>query len=243
MSPTPPSITPAGWTVLDRDAGVLTREYSFAKGGLARTFAARMPDGSMIVVSPSTDLTEAQASELAAFGPVEALVPNNGFHYLGLAGWRARFPDARGFAAPAAAARIGTKSPDAGVLEPLTALGAPDDALRVHAIPDSKLGETWGWVRTDQGYVWFVSALLINMPRLPEAFVPRQLFRLTGSAPGYRVFHLMLAFAVRDKKAALRGLLDDMTAHPPAMIVPAHGDVLSGEGLLEQTRAVIEAAL
>lgn len=31
--------TPAGWTIIDRDAAVLTYDYEFAKGALSKTLA------------------------------------------------------------------------------------------------------------------------------------------------------------------------------------------------------------
>jgi hypothetical protein len=232
------------WTVIDREAAVLTCSYPFARDGTANTLVARMGDGGLMVVSPCRGLDDAAARELESFGPVRALVANNGFHHMGLGEWRRRFPLARCFAAPAAARRIEKKNPAAGHLEPLDALPAlagPD--IGVHGVADSPAGESWCWVRASGGYVWYVSDVLINLPALPAALLPRLLFRATGSAPGFRVFHLALARMVKDKKAALRQLRDDMERQPPAVIVPAHGRVLSGSDLAERARALIDAAL
>ncbi|MBP6841702.1 MAG: hypothetical protein KA190_30660, partial [Kofleriaceae bacterium] len=113
----------SGWTVLDEAAGVLTCSYRFGKGkASSATFVARMGNGQLLVVSPAKGLPEATFTELARFGPVGALVANNGFHHLGQAEWRARFPAARCFAPAAAIARIHKKNPGAGAFEPLAAL-------------------------------------------------------------------------------------------------------------------------
>lgn len=232
------------WTVLDAQAGVLVHTYEFAAGGSATTFAARMADGAMLVVSPSCGLTDALVSELLTFGPVGALVANNGLHHLGQAEWRARFPDARCFAPPVAAARIAKKNPAAGGFEPLSAR-APllGDAIGFRDVADTKIGECWFWVRREQGYAWYVSDLLANLPALPKSLMPRLLFQLSGSGPGYRIFNLALFYGAKDKRAVLRQLLDDLAAHPPTVIVPAHGGVLTQEGLADETRALLEAGL
>lgn len=236
--------TAAGWTVLDREAGVLALTYTFTKSGTATAFVARMADGTLLVVSPPTRFTDAAAAELAEFGDVGAIVANNGFHHLGQAEWRARYPKARCFAPELAAKRIAKKNPANLPFEPMSAL-APllGDGLGFRDVPNSKCGETWFWARTGDGYAWFLSDVLINMPELPDAFFPRMLFKLSGSAPGYRVFNLAMKFICGDKKGTLRLLLDDVAAYPPTVIVPSHGDLLTQGDIAAETRRVIEAAL
>ncbi|MBP6632754.1 MAG: hypothetical protein KA297_25250 [Kofleriaceae bacterium] len=234
----------SGWTVLDEAAGVLTCSYRFGKGkASSATFVARMGNGQLLVVSPAKGLPEATFTELARFGPVGALVANNGFHHLGQAEWRARFPAARCFAPAAAIARIHKKNPGAGAFEPLAALAdltGPDVGFR--EVPDSKAGESWFWARVAGGHAWYPSDVLANMPTLPP-FPVSLLFKWTGSAPGFRVFGLALKMLVRDKPATLRLLRDDLDAHPPTIIVPAHGDVLTRPGLAAEARALLDAAL
>jgi hypothetical protein len=236
--------TTGGWTVLDRAAGVLAHTYEFTRGATATTFIARMADGTLMVVSPPSALSDAMAEELSAFGEVGALVANNGLHHLGQETWRARYPSARCFAPDAAATRIAKKSKRALRFEPLAALAelaGPD--VQVREVPNTHLGESWFSARSGSGNVHYVSDVLANMPQLPGAFVPSLLFRLTKSAPGFSVFHLALRFAVRDKKATLRLLLEDLEASPPSVLVPAHGAILDGPGLAAETDALIRAAL
>lgn len=110
-------------------------------------------------------------------------------------------------------------------------------------VANTKAGESWFWAKTASGSAWFLSDVLINLPKLPPAFPLRLLFKWTGSAPGFRVFHLALKFVVKDKRAALRQLREDMAAHPPTVIVPAHGPLLDHPGITEETRALLDAAL
>jgi hypothetical protein len=110
--------TANGWKVLDRAAGVLIYEYSFAKQGYANTFVARMANDKLLVVSPATRITDAALDDLREFGEVGAVIAPNGFHHLGVAEWRTKFPSARFFAAPETVLRVRQKNPGAGAFEP-----------------------------------------------------------------------------------------------------------------------------
>lgn len=241
--------TPAGWTIIDREARVLALNYHFAAEATSTSFVAPMADGRLMVVSPSKALDEAVATELADFGEVGALVANNGFHYLGQKAWRARFPEARCFAPPKAIERIARKSRHPLAFEPLAAL-APllGDGVGFRDVPDSKCGESWFWARLSEGeggerFAWYMSDVLANMPGVPGNLLVRALFKLTGSAPGYRVFKLALKLIVRDVEAALRLLLADVEAHPPGVVVPAHGGILADGDVDRRTVALLKAAL
>lgn len=220
--------TQHGWRVISERVWVF--EYAFAKQGTANCFALRLATGGVVVLSPALGLSEAAYADLARLGPVTALVATNGHHHLGIAAFRQRFPDARAYAPELARARIAKKNPEAGALAPLSELmPLLGDDVVIREAPHTRSGEIWAFVRCDVGYVWFMSDILVNIEPLPEALIPRLIFRLSGSGPGYRVFHAALALIVRDKKAVLRALLADVEGHPPAVVVPAHGAPL-GDG-------------
>ena len=231
-----------GWTVIDAEAGVMSSTYSFP-GGLSNCFTARLPSGGVMIVSPPTKISGAQLDELGRVGRVEVIVANNGLHHLGLPTWRARFPNARCFAAPAAMKRINKKNKEAGDMLPLSML-QPElgEDVAVVEVPGSK-GETWAWAKIEGGYAWYASDLLANMPSLPKSFFPRMLFKMTKSAPGYRTFNLAISLMLKDKKRGLQAMLDDVEAHPPTVMVPAHGDILRGESLAADTKALLRAKL
>lgn len=235
--------TAHGWRILDRDAGVAARGYSFTAEGLATTFTARLPDGKLLVVSPSLRTPDAAFTELEALGEVGYVMANNGFHHLGLPEWRARYPGARFFAPALAAPRIADKNADAPALEPLDAL-APllGDKLLVRDQEGTKCGESWVIALTDQGPIYYASDLLSNYTEVPGNFLIKTLMKLTGSAPGFRVFKLAMLAIVKDRKGVLQRLLADLKAHPPVVIVPAHGPILDQPGLAAEAQAVVSAA-
>ncbi len=236
--------TPNGWTVLDRDAGILSYEYSFAPNATANAFTARLRDGSLLVVSPPSRVDEAVFEDLRAFGEVGAVMANNGFHHLGLPEWRARFPEARFFADPQAKKRIDKKNAKAPELEPLSGLTPLlGDAVGVTVVPDTKCGESWVWARGEGGHYWFTSDVLSNFPQLPANFLVRTFFKMTGTRAGFGVFHTAMKFTVKDKKTTLRRLQDEMRAHAPLVIVPGHGSFVDEGDVAQRAQNVIAKAL
>lgn len=237
--------TQHGWRIIDSDAGVLSFTYKFGAEGLSNCFTAKLPSGGLMVISPACKITPEEIGDLAAFGPVEAIVANNGFHHLGIARWREQFPKARCFAAQGAADRIAKKSKDAGELEPLSALEPLlGDGIAVIETPASKCGETWARVRIGGGgWAWYASDLLANLPQLPPGFLIRMMFKFSGSAPGYKVFHLAAKFILTDKKRTLAAMLEDVRKHPPSVMVPAHGTILDNAKVAADTEQLLAAAI
>lgn len=236
--------TTNGWTVLDREAGVLTYEYAFATEGTAQTFVARMMDGKLLVVSPAWKISNAALDDLAAFGEVGALIAPNGYHHQGFPEWRAKFPEARCFAAQESAARIRKKNSKAGDFEPFSLLQEMTGAdIGIREVESTKCGETWLWVQVRGGTIWFVSDTLVNLPHLPSNIVARWLFQLTKSAPGYKVFNMALKMMVKDKQATLRALAEEMASRPPTIVVPSHGPALIDKDIAKKTQELIAAQL
>jgi hypothetical protein len=235
--------TKLGWTIIDDEAGVLSYSYSFRGEGQANCFTARLPSGGLMVISPPSKISDEVFTELETFGEVEAIVANNGFHYFGIRSWRDRYPKAGCFAAPGAIARINKKAREPVELRPLAEL-APrlgDDVAVIEA-PTSRCGETWAWAKIDGGYAWYASDILANM-ELPSNFLVRALFKLSDSAPGYRVFGLAVRLILKDKRAALGSMLADVREHPPTVMVPAHGAILQGDALLADTQRLLADAV
>jgi hypothetical protein len=232
--------TEHGWTVIDADAGVLSYTYEFSKGATSNSFTARLASGGLMVVSPPRGVSPAVVDDLRPYGTVEALVANNGLHYLGIARWRELFPGARCFAAAGARARIAKKSATVGELEPLEALTPLlAEGVAVVETPSSKCGETWARAKIDGGHAWYGSDLFANMPALPPGFVMRQLFKWTKSAPGYRLFGAAHMLVLKDRKATLRAVLEDVRQHPPTVMVPAHGELVRSPSLAKDTEQLL----
>ena len=229
-----------GWKVIDQDAGVMVREYAFIKGAHANCFTAKMGSGDMMVMSPSTGIKDSELETVTSIGKVGAVVANNGYHHLGQADWRKSAADAQFFAAPEAAARIKKQQPGAGEFAPLDALGEMlGDDVGVRASPATKAGETWAWAKIDGGYAWYGSDVFCNWDKFPGNFVIGALWRITGSGPGFKLFHLAMMATTKDKKVMLRQLLSDLEAHPPTVLVPAHGPLLDHDGLADDAIALV----
>lgn len=235
--------TTRGWRIIDRDTCTLMHEYFFSKpDGLANTFVTAMAPGQLMVVSPAVRVEPELLDDLAQFGEVRALVASNGFHHLGIRQWRDHFPKAKCYAPAQALARIAKKGHDVGPLRALSKLSInAESGVFITEVPETKCGEIWVRRATQSGQVWFVSDILANIERLPKNFIFKMIFKLSKSAPGYKVFHLGLKFIVGDGRKVLRDLLEDMTAHPPTVVVPAHGQVLDHAELWPDTKAMLQA--
>lgn len=233
-----------GWTIIDAEAGVWMREYSFDCRATANCLVARMADERLLVISPACHMTDAAFESLEHLGEVGAIVANNGRHHLGLAEWSARFPDASVHAPGAAIARIRERSPTVPPLQPFERLNGRLHG-RIHLVeaPFTRCGESVAAVRIRRGWAWFASDLLVNMERILAPLPIRLLFGLTDSGPGYRVFNLAMKRTVADRTMVLSWLSAELIRRPPTIIVPAHGRVLDHPGLYRQTQELVSEAL
>jgi glyoxylase-like metal-dependent hydrolase (beta-lactamase superfamily II) len=232
-----------GWTTIAENPQVLVREYAFGPG-LSNAMAVELPGGKLMVVSPPIGVPEAELRELGAIGDVVALVANNGGHHLGLGPTRAAFPKAVTYAAPAAAERIRSKGKDPGELEPVEAL-VPllGDKVRVHAIDGCKVGDVVIWVKTEKGAVFYAGDFIANIQKPPGNLIFRLVFRLTDSAPGFKVFKLFFKFFVKDRAAAREHLIRELEANAPTILVPSHGDVITRSDLAPTLVSMLRAAV
>jgi hypothetical protein len=231
--------TRSGWNVLDREAAVLWREYSFGPA-LATTLVFRGAGDGLVVISPGNNLDPGALDELKDFGNVVALVASNGFHWLGHPLWRKHFAQARSFAPAQGIDRIAKKLPDLGRFESLDGL---TPLLGAHAsvidAPGHKMGNAFAMIRAKNGTYWYPSDLMANMPKLPSNFVFRTLMSLTDSAPGYRLFRPAVWLGVKDKQVVRSWLDDEFAKAAPTTVVPAHGPPTSGNDLVATTKALL----
>ncbi len=215
-----------GWTTLSESPAVLMRDYSFG-GGRANAMAVRLPAQGWMIMSPPANVTPAEAQAFQTLGPVVALVENNGTHHKGLGPWRALCPGVVTYAAPAAAARIRKKGKDFGELQPTEALQPLlGDKISVFPVAGHKIGDVLVRVETEKGTLLYTSDFIANIPVLPKNPIGRLLFKLTDSGPGLKVFNIFFKFFVADAASARAALINELQAHPPSILVPAHGDVV-----------------
>lgn len=222
--------------VLDESAGVLVRDYEFAKNAVANTMVFRGSDG-LVVVSPGTQTSDRAFDALKEFGEVRALVANNSFHNLGQPSWRARFPNAESFCPPNAVATLDKKVKGAK-FKSMAELALPAH-VRWDDAPGFRSGETILSVGTDRGHIWYSGDLLANLPRLPPPPLG-WLFSASSSAPGYRLFMLNVWFFVKNRKELKAWALDRLATYAPTMMVPAHGPVVDSDDLVALTKGELD---
>lgn len=236
--------TKNGWTILNADHAVLSREYSFSPGALARTIVARQRDGELLIMSPPNDLNDAALSDLEQFGKVTSIIANNGMHHMGLPLFAGAFPDAKIYAPQEAIARILKKQSELKELLPLTELaGQLTGATKVHLVPGFSIGEAWVTVKTAVGPIWYVGDSCFSMAELPEKFVPRQLFKWAKCAPGLCLNSISNLFFLKDKPQYKNWMLEQLREELPSVLTTAHGKILTSPEIGRSFQKLIEAKL
>jgi hypothetical protein len=211
----------SGWTVVDAKLPLLTYLYSFGNG-LATALAVGGPKG-LLVVSAPAGVPEAAFTELEKHGKVVALVAPNAFHHMGIPVWKARYPDAAVFAPAQSIARVTKKSGVAGI-RPLAESGEFTGVdVDLVDMPHYKTGEVLVRARSGAEVFWYVTDVIMNMPKAPPGFFGL-IFKWTGSAPGLRPNGVAPLMMVKDKRALYRWLREQAEKAPPTQLIACHGD-------------------
>jgi hypothetical protein len=232
----------AGWKTITQDPLVLMREYSFG-AGTANALAVALPDRKWMLVSPPIGVPAEQLTSLEQHGDVVALLEFNGVHHMGLASCGATFPRATSYATERAAARIRKKAKTPGRLDSIDVLRPLlGDRVSVLSVPGDKLGDVVVRVQTEQGTLLYAGDFIANIPLLPKNPIARLLFKLTDSGPGFKIFRIFFKFFVANKKAARDFLIHEVENHPPAIVVPAHGEVVARDDLGPTVASMLRAA-
>jgi glyoxylase-like metal-dependent hydrolase (beta-lactamase superfamily II) len=225
------------WTPLTADGSVLALKYSFGVG-TANTMAVRLQDGSWLVVSPSTKSPPAVLDDLAAKGPVSALLAPNGFHHMGQQAWRARFPEAVSYAPAGALPRLRKQAPDVP-FHPADELSAKLPSTAAILQPDGmKAPDLLVRATTADGTVWFSGDLLSNTGPEDMGPVPRFILGLLGGGSGYRFNRMPTIVYVKDRSAWFASVLRAFEQAPPTVILPAHGDPVRDDAMAK-SRAIL----
>ncbi len=214
----------SGWTVVDESIPLLTYHYSFGPG-LANALAIGGPEG-FVIVSPPCRVPDAAFTELEARGKIRGLVASNAFHHLGIPPWKARFPDAAVFAPAQAIARVEKQTKLTGIQPVANANALMKPGVELVDMPHYKTGEVLVKAKTASDLYWYVTDVIMNMPKLPALLPVKLLFKWTNSAPGLKLNNVAPVFMVKDKKALRRWLLDEIAAAPPSVLVPCHGPIV-----------------
>jgi hypothetical protein len=212
------------WVVLATDPWTATFEYSSGPG--TATALAVDVGGGLLVASPPCRVADDAFEALASRAPVRALVATNAFHTLGLAPWKARFPEAAVFAPPQSLQRVTKVSRVGGIRLLSEAAALTGERVALIELPYFRTGEALIKVRTTEGLLWYVTDIIFNLPRLPSHPLFALLFKLTNCAPGLRINRIAPLFMVRNRPALWAWLAAEARRDKPRWLVPAHGDTV-----------------
>ncbi len=216
----------ATWENLTEDGGVRWLKYSFGPG-TATTLAARLDDGQWLVVSPPRDPSAQVLDGLG--GDVSALVAPNGYHYLGQAAWRARFPKAKSYAAKDSIERLAKKSSDIP-FEPLDALTSTlPSRIEVLRPEGMKVSDLMVRVASGNGTVWYTGDLISNLEKGDVSWAVGLLFSVLGGGPGFRYNGVPAMVYMKDRAAWASSVRAAFEKSPPTAIVPGHGAALKDD--------------
>lgn len=210
------------WQPFAADGHLLWLKYWWGPGS-ANALAFRQADGDWAIISPPSAAPAAVFDDIAARGRIASLIAPNGFHYLGQAAWRARFPDAESFAPAGALARLAAKAPGI-VFRPLE--DHLDRFAPAHILipggmktPDALIS----WPIGD-GWLWWLGDQYANVGEADAILPLRLLSRLLTGGPGYHCNCRPEMVYVEDRAAWADDIADGFRRHPPKITVCAHGD-------------------
>ncbi len=185
----------------------------------ARMTVVRLPDGRVWIHSPLA-LTDARKAEVAAIGPIGAIVAPNLFHHLYAGHWAAAFPDAQLHLAPG----LEKKRPDLQG----TSLGGADPwrgTLDAALVDGFRMMETTFFHAPSRTLI--CCDLVANLAPSDHTWT-RFYSWMTGLEDAPSVNRIIRG-AVNDKAAARRSI-DALIARDPVRVILAHGRVIEGEG-------------
>jgi hypothetical protein len=215
-------MTDATWTVVEPSLPALAHTYSFGPG-IATSLAFPGAGGGMVVVSAPCNPTDALFADLEKHGPVRALVAPNGYHNMGIAPWKARYPDAAVFAPAQSIARVSARSGTTGIKPLAEAAPVAGDRVELVDMPHYKTGEVLVRWPIDGGWAWYLTDVAMNInSRIPGLF--GAVFRWTKSAPGFRRNAIAGWFMIKDKRALYAWLKAEAEKKPPKLVLMCHGD-------------------
>ena len=219
--------------------GIWVRVYTF-NGNPQHSSAIALGGGGLMVLSPGTDLNEADFAELDALGSVKALVSPGAYHNMGLPAWSKRYPAAGVYGPAAAAKHIAKAHPSLPPVHSLDALKPLLPAeVEVFEVDGCAQPDAHVVVRRSDGTTWFTNEIITNWAAWPSSLAFKLVFKLTGASLGLDVSTMALLF-IRGKKPAVKAYFEGkLASHPPTRLVPCHGDVLFDPNLKTRLAEVI----
>ena len=219
---------PRPWTVLPHrpieklQENLWTVEADLPRGPMKRRMGVgRLGTGELVFLN-AIALDEPAMRELEAWGRPAFVVAANGFHRIDLGSYKARYPQLKVLAEPAARRRIAQIAPVDGWLELLP----PDPGLMVEPVAGTKMGDVVCTARAaSRASLCFPGDVLTNMTPMPG------LGGLVAAALGFtgdlRVPRLIRWIGMSDRRALAAHLLKLADTGGLQHVFTCHGPVVS----------------
>ncbi|MBE9211511.1 hypothetical protein IQ247_02055 [Plectonema cf. radiosum LEGE 06105] len=224
------------WQEIIADTNVWVHEYSVPGYSQVNAFAVVMDEYNLAIVSPPTQMSEADFAAIDEKGRVTALIAPHSGHYLGQAEWQAQYPNAQSYAPTVALKQL--NSLGLQPFAPLSKLPSTPN-IEFREVPGTKKGGTLVIVSRDRRPIIYLDELVCNFTSLPTAFLARVLFRLHDSAPGLKINRVYLKYLCSDVQLLVQTVVDALKDDP--VIVLAHGKPLVNLVDLTRVRELVES--
>lgn len=235
------------WEPIDAKGRVRRWEYAVGEAGRANAVAVELRDGELLLLSPPGPKDSTLAlDELDELGEVVAVVAPNGFHRGGLPAATERYPEAGVYADPRAHARVGKRCAPGTIVRPLAALAErlPQD-VEVFVPEHMKRPDVVMRVAVDEGLLWSLTDIVLNLEALPPGPIERRLFAWMGFRPGLAVNYLgsRVVLLGRGRPAYSAWLCAELERRPAALLITGHGPPVRDREVLRGLPELVAAGL
>lgn len=223
------------WQEVIEGADVWVHEYGVIGYSQVNAFAVLLEDKTLAVISPPTGMSEEDFAVIEEKGRVTTLIAPHSGHDLGQAEWQTRYSSAKSYAPTAALSQLNALG-----LRPFATLSklSSTSSVEFREVSGTKKGGTIVIVRRGKRPIVYLDELIGNWASLPEAFIAKLLFWLTGSAPGLHINRVYSKLLCTDVKTVAQTVIDALDDDPA--IVPAHGAPLVDVGDAARVRTLVE---
>jgi hypothetical protein len=221
------------WAEVAPGTGVYLYEYPVPSVGIgSNAIVFPMSEGAVGVLSPGLNTSAELFADLEKLGRVAAIVAPNIGHDLGLREWQARYPDVPFYASLPTVKAVAKAKKDLRPLQSLAELlPTLPEGVRLWEAPGTSAGTVFMAVRRGGHEMLYLDDLVANMAALPGKQPFRFFFWLSGSAPGLKLSKVFKFFFVKNARAMARSVLDHAEAHPPTVLLFAHGGTITDASL------------
>jgi hypothetical protein len=198
----------------------------------ANSYALRLKDGDLAVISPRAAPEPSFFAATEALGAVTVLVAPNSGHDLGQAAWQEHYPAAATFAPAVAGPALHKAKPKLRPFEPLAKLTERLPAgVQLVDLPGVSAGFTMISIEAGEERALVVDEAVANAPKLFGPAVFRLVFWLTNSGPGLARNKVWWAVFAKDKRGVAKALVEAIDAKKPTVLLPLHGEPIRGAGI------------